>query len=76
MTSVLPGLHEAKDINACLERVFRHFSPDVCEVLVVDGDQAFFMSKVYFRQTGGFAEIPIMEDLDLMRRIKQRDNGI
>ncbi|MCP4108852.1 MAG: glycosyltransferase family 2 protein [Desulfobacteraceae bacterium] len=40
------------------------------------GDQAFFMSKTYFQEIGGFSEIPIMEDLDLMRRIKQRGDRI
>ena len=40
------------------------------------GDQVFFMSKAYFQQVGGFAEIPIMEDLELMRRIKQRGDRV
>lgn len=170
---IIPALHEAEGINACLERLFRSVTPDVCEVIVVDGDaegstvrhitcpgvqtlcapcgrgkqmnagaqrargerliflhadtvlpsnalalvqrvlanpdytagaftlrfdssrrvfrlietaaawryrltrlpygdQAFFMSSAYFWQIGGFAEIPLMEDLDLMRRIKRR----
>lgn len=36
------------------------------------GDQAIFLKKNIFDQTGGFNEIPIMEDIDLMRRIKHR----
>ena len=40
------------------------------------GDQAIFMPQEYFRRIGGFAEIPIMEDLDLMRRIKKRGDKI
>lgn len=36
------------------------------------GDQAFFMPRDYFFQIGGFQDIPIMEDIDLMRRIKHR----
>ncbi|MEZ4526919.1 MAG: TIGR04283 family arsenosugar biosynthesis glycosyltransferase [Desulfobacterales bacterium] len=40
------------------------------------GDQAFFMPASYFKKIGGFAEIPIMEDIDLMRRIKQRGDRI
>jgi rSAM/selenodomain-associated transferase 2 len=35
------------------------------------GDQAFFIRKKYFDQIGGFKEIPLMEDVDLMRRIKK-----
>jgi rSAM/selenodomain-associated transferase 2 len=40
------------------------------------GDQAFFMSRAYFHEIGGFAEIPIMEDVDMMRRIKKRGECI
>jgi rSAM/selenodomain-associated transferase 2 len=40
------------------------------------GDQAFFMSKDYFFRIGGFKEIPIMEDIDLMRRIKKRKEKV
>ena len=40
------------------------------------GDQAFFMSRKYFHEIGGFAEIPIMEDVDMMRRIRKRGESI
>jgi rSAM/selenodomain-associated transferase 2 len=40
------------------------------------GDQAIFMPQEYLFRIGGFAEIPIMEDLDLMRRIKKRKDKI
>jgi rSAM/selenodomain-associated transferase 2 len=40
------------------------------------GDQAIFMSKTYFDAIGRFREIPIMEDVDLMRRIKKRGDKI
>lgn len=40
------------------------------------GDQALFMSKRYFMEIGGFAAIPIMEDIDLMRRVKRRGDRI
>lgn len=35
------------------------------------GDQAIFIRKSYFEQIGGFRDIPLMEDVDLMRRIKR-----
>lgn len=35
------------------------------------GDQAIFIRKNYFDQISGFREIPLMEDVDLMRRIKK-----
>lgn len=36
------------------------------------GDQAIFIRTACFRTLGGFQEIPIMEDVDLMRRIKRK----
>lgn len=38
------------------------------------GDQAFFIRKDYFFHMNGFFKFPIMEDIDLMRRIK-KDKG-
>ena len=35
------------------------------------GDQALFFEREHFRAMGGFRDIPIMEDVDLMRRIKK-----
>ena len=35
------------------------------------GDQAIFIRKKCFDQLGGYKEIPLMEDVDLMRRIKK-----
>ncbi|MHC4265456.1 MAG: TIGR04283 family arsenosugar biosynthesis glycosyltransferase [Planctomycetota bacterium] len=35
------------------------------------GDQAIFIRKEYFQKIGSFMEIPLMEDVDLMRRIKK-----
>ena len=35
------------------------------------GDQAIFIRKDYFDRIGKFKEIPLMEDVDLMRRIKK-----
>lgn len=34
------------------------------------GDQAFFLTREVFQQIGGFPELPIMEDFELMRRLK------
>jgi rSAM/selenodomain-associated transferase 2 len=40
------------------------------------GDQAIFIRKDFFFRIGGFREIPIMEDVDLMRRIKKAGGKI
>lgn len=40
------------------------------------GDQAIFIRKEYFHAAGRFREIPIMEDVELMRRIKKAGDKI
>lgn len=40
------------------------------------GDQAIFIRREYFNRIGGYKEIPIMEDAELMRRIKKSGNQI
>lgn len=35
------------------------------------GDQAIFMSRATFDRAGQFAEIPVMEDFDLLRRLRK-----
>jgi rSAM/selenodomain-associated transferase 2 len=40
------------------------------------GDQAIFMRRTAFRDLGGYKNIPIMEDVEIMRRIKKRGRKI
>ena len=40
------------------------------------GDQAIFIRREYFNQIGGYKEMPLMEDVELMRRIKKSGNKI
>jgi rSAM/selenodomain-associated transferase 2 len=40
------------------------------------GDQAIFIRRSYFDFIGGFREIPVMEDVDLMKRIRTRGDRI
>lgn len=40
------------------------------------GDQAVFMAREYFNAVGGYADIPLMEDVELMRRVKKHGGGI
>lgn len=35
------------------------------------GDMGIFMSKDFFNRLGGYAEIPIMEDVEFMQRVKR-----
>jgi GT2 family glycosyltransferase len=36
------------------------------------GDQAIFLRRDLFRDIGGFPEMPIMEDFELVRRLRHR----
>jgi rSAM/selenodomain-associated transferase 2 len=36
------------------------------------GDQVIFLRKSYFDAVGGYKDIPLMEDIELMRRIKKK----
>jgi rSAM/selenodomain-associated transferase 2 len=40
------------------------------------GDQTIFIRKSDFRELGGFRDIPIMEDVEIMQRIKKRKGKI
>jgi rSAM/selenodomain-associated transferase 2 len=40
------------------------------------GDQAIFLSRKFFFEIGGYLDIPIMEDVELMRRIKKKGHQI
>jgi rSAM/selenodomain-associated transferase 2 len=40
------------------------------------GDQGIFIRGDYFRRIGGYRELPIMEDVELMRRVKHRGEKI
>jgi len=40
------------------------------------GDQAIFIRRDYFQSLGGFKDIPIMEDVELMQRIKRKRGKI
>jgi len=40
------------------------------------GDQAIFLRKEYFKTIGGYQDIPLMEDVEIMSRIKKRRDRI
>lgn len=40
------------------------------------GDQAQFFQRDYFESLGGYASIPIMEDVEIMRRIRDRSEPL
>ncbi|VFQ46864.1 TIGR04283 family arsenosugar biosynthesis glycosyltransferase [Desulfoluna butyratoxydans] len=40
------------------------------------GDQAIFMHRADFFRLGGFREIPVMEDIELMRRLRKKKERV
>jgi len=40
------------------------------------GDQGQFFKKEYFEEIGGYTEMPLMEDIEIMQRIKRRNDKI
>lgn len=40
------------------------------------GDQAIFMLRSYFEKIGGYPAIPLMEDVEMMRRVKRQSGRI
>ena len=40
------------------------------------GDQAIFIRRDYFRTIGGYKDVPLMEDVELMQRIKRQGDKI
>lgn len=40
------------------------------------GDQAIFMRRSFFEELGGYRDIPIMEDVDLMKRTRGRGGRV
>ncbi len=40
------------------------------------GDQAHFFQASFFKELGGYAKIPLMEDVELMKRIKKQGEPI
>lgn len=39
---------------------------------IATGDQALFVRRPIFEQMGGFADMPLMEDIEFSRRLKQK----
>lgn len=58
------------DKNGWLYSVYTYFSR-FNSTLFTYGDQGLFVRKNIFQQVGGYTEIPIMEDIDMVQKIKR-----
>jgi rSAM/selenodomain-associated transferase 2 len=86
-TRVIDALQDAEYVAGCFDlgirsarRIFRiteHYVALRTRMTRIPfGDQALFIRRDYFDRVGGYREIPIMEDVDLMRRIRGRGDII
>ncbi len=41
---------------------------------IASGDQAIFIKRTLFESIGGYADIPLMEDIDISKRLKQHSH--
>ncbi len=62
------GIADDAPVFRMIERVSSLRSRLTC---IPYGDQAIFVKRGYFRAIGGYSDVPIMEEVDLMRRIKK-----
>jgi rSAM/selenodomain-associated transferase 2 len=67
------GIHSARRIFRITEK-YVFLRTRVTQVPF--GDQAIFVRKEYFEKIGGYRDIPLMEDVELMSRIKRRGDKI
>jgi rSAM/selenodomain-associated transferase 2 len=86
-TRILDALQDAEYVAGCFDlgirsarRIFRiteHYVALRTRMTRIPfGDQALFIRRDYFDRIGGYREIPIMEDVDIMRRIRGRGDII
>lgn len=67
----------AYDSHRRILRLFGWFSNWRCRITRLPfGDQAIFVDRDYFFTVGGFPEVPVMEDFELVRRIKRHGGRI
>jgi rSAM/selenodomain-associated transferase 2 len=65
------------DTKKSIFRVTEHYAAIRTRLTRIPfGDQAIFVERAYFEKIGGYAEIPLMEDVEMMARIRKRGDRI
>jgi len=67
------GIHSQKAVFRLIEKMVYIRSRLTA---IPYGDQGIFIRRNFFETIGGFADMPIMEDVDLMRRVKKAGGKI
>lgn len=62
------GIDSPKPIFKAIETLV-HLRTNITQISY--GDQGHFFETSFFRQLGGYAQIPLMEDIEIMKRAKQ-----
>jgi glycosyltransferase involved in cell wall biosynthesis len=79
----LRSLNSSEPIAGAFYRKFDQRHPLLCWAEPIErwhcrawgtlyGDQSIFVSTEFFRRSGGFANIPLMEDVEFSRRLRRR----
>lgn len=67
------GIDSPKRIFRAIEALV-HFRTNITKIPY--GDQGHFFETSLFRQLGGYATVPLMEDIEIMKRLKQKGEKI
>jgi rSAM/selenodomain-associated transferase 2 len=68
------SFHFALDDDGLMPRLMEWLVALRCHVLALPyGDQGLLISRSLYRRLGGFRPLPLMEDVDLVRRLKRRE---
>jgi len=68
--------HSTESMNLFLKHIYYTSYLRSRTSRIAYGDQAIFIRKDYFEKIGRYPEIPIMEDVELMKRIKQNKDNV
>ena len=65
------------DSDRVIFKLISHITSFLCRLTRIPyGDQTIFIKKDYFNRIGRYGDIPVMEDAELMRRIKKERKKI
>jgi rSAM/selenodomain-associated transferase 2 len=64
----------ALDDDGLMPRLVERFVAARCQLFALPyGDQGLLISRKLYRRLGGFKPLPLMEDVDLVRRLRRRE---
>lgn len=70
------GIEDVEELGKWMPTVIRVTNWRARYLMMPYGDQAYFMRRDVYVSMGGFKLLPLMEDYDLMRRLKRVSGGV